>query len=351
MDETREQMPKLGMENAIPTLADVARRANVSTATVSRCLNSPERVGKETRNRVMKAINDLGYAPNFGAQALAARQTNTIGAVLPTMENAVFARGLQAFQEELVKHGKTLLLASSAYDSELEEQQIRALVARGADALLLIGYDRKPEIYKFLDMRNVPTLIAWSYNPDEKRPAIGFDNRTAMSTLAREVIELGHRHIACISAPSRSNDRARGRIQGIRDAMAQAGLDPDSLSLIETPYGIQTGEIAFKEVMSLAPQTTAVMCVNDVLAVGALRAARDMKLKVPNDISITGFDDIEIAMLTDPALATVHVPHREMGRRAADMLIQVLRDGLTRPSVELPTQIIRRESLGPVRRK
>lgn len=337
------------MQNLIPTLADVARRANVSTATVSRCLNSPERVGKSTRERVMKAVDELGYAPNFGAQALAARQTNTIGAVIPTMENAVFARGLQAFQEELVAHGKTMLLASSAYNAELEEKQIRALVARGADALLLIGYDRRPEIYKFLDMRNVPTLIAWSYTPGETRAAIGFDNRAAMSAFASEVIAKGHRHIACISAPNRSNDRARGRVQGIQDAMVQAGLDANSLHLIETPYGIETGYVAFKQIMTEAPQTTAVMCVNDVLAVGAMRGAREMGFAVPNDISITGFDDIEIATLTEPALATVHVPHREMGRRAAAMLIQVLRVGITEPSVELPTEIKRRNSLGPAR--
>ncbi len=342
-------MAQSGNENTVPTLADVARLANVSTATVSRCLNLPERVGQNTRERVLAAVRELGYAPNFGAQALAARQTNTIAAVIPTMENAVFARGLQAFQEELVRHGKTLLVASSAYDSELEEQQVRALVARGADGLLLIGYDREPEIYAFLEKQRVPTLIAWSFDPDQLPPAIGFDNRAAMSALARQVIGHGHQHIACISAPTASNDRARERVQGIRDAKREAGQDPNTLFLVETAYGIETGEVAFREAMSAAPQTTAVMCVNDVLAVGALRAAREMGLEVPKDISITGFDDIEIAMLAEPALTTVHVPHREMGRRAAGMLIQILADGHSGQSVELPTEIRLRQSLGPAR--
>lgn len=344
-------MPQDRTENEIPTLADVARQANVSTATVSRCLNSPERVGKATRERVMKAVRDLGYAPNFGAQALAARQTNTIAAVIPTMENAVFARGLQAFQEELVRHGKTLLVASSAYSAELEAQQVRALVARGADGLLLIGYDRDPEIYAFLEKRKVPALIAWSFDPEEERPAVGFDNRAAMAALARQVIGQGHREIACISAPTASNDRARERVEGIRDAKAQAGQNPDTLYLVETPYGIENGEIAFRQVMTDAPQTTAVMCVNDVLAVGALRAAREMGMRVPDDISITGFDDIEIAILAEPPLTTVHVPHREMGRCAADMLIQILRGGQKGQNLELPTEIRLRQSLGPVTRR
>src|SRR6056297_2756207 len=175
----------------IPTLADVARRADVSTATVSRCLNSPDLVSGATRERVLKAVSDLGYAPNFGARALAAKQTNTVGAVIPTMENAVFARGIQAFQEELGRHGKTLLIASSGYRQDLEAQQVRALVARGADGLLLIGYDRDPEIYEFIAKRGVPTLIAWSYEVDNPHTAIGFDNARAMAELARLVIARG----------------------------------------------------------------------------------------------------------------------------------------------------------------
>jgi len=332
----------------IPTLADVARRANVSTATVSRCLNSPDLVSGATRERVLKAVSDLGYAPNFGARALAAKQTNTVGAVIPTMENAVFARGIQAFQEELGRHGKTLLISSSAYQACLEEEQVRALVARGADGLLLIGYDRSPELYDFLSQRAVPKLIAWSYSKQKDHPAIGFDNRAAMGDLARLVIGKGHRNIACITAPTASNDRARGRVEGIRQVMSEAGLPVDAMTLIETPYGIERGEIAFRQVMASAPETTAVMCVNDVLAIGALRAARDMGLDVPGDVSITGFDDIEIAMLAEPALTTVHVPHREMGRRAAEMLIEMLRERTSPASVKLPTDIRLRRSLGSV---
>lgn len=340
-------MPAFQSDSAIPTLADVAKRARVSTATVSRCLNSPDQVVSETRARVLQAVADLGYAPNFGARALAAKQTNTVGAVIPTMENAVFARGIQAFQEELVRHGKTLLIASSAYQQQLEDEQVRTLVARGADALLLIGYDRSPGLYEFLSKRTVPTLVAWSYAEGHSQPAIGFDNREAMAELARLVIGQGHRDIACISAPVATNDRARERVAGIRSAMTEAGLNAEAMPMIETPYGIENGETAFRQVMAAAHSTTAVMCVNDVLAIGALRAAREMGLAVPQDVSVTGFDDLEIAMLAEPALTTVHVPHREMGRRAAGMLIQMLRDNDPPASIKLPTDIRLRRSLGP----
>ena len=335
-------------EKLIPKLADVARRANVSTATVSRCLNSPGLVGGKTRERVLKAVAELGYAPNFSARALAARHTNTVGAVIPTMENAVFARGIQAFQEELGRHGKTLLIASSAYQPELEVEQVHALVARGADGLLLIGYDRSDDLYAFLSKRDVPTLVAWSYDEGHAHACIGFDNRAAMAELARLVVSYGHKQIACISAPTASNDRARERVEGIRQTITEAGMPSDQMTLIETPYGIENGETAFRQVMASAPATTAVMCVNDVLAIGALRAAREMGLSVPGDVSITGFDDIEIAVLAEPALTTVHVPHREMGRRAASMLIGMLRDSETPTSVKLPTDIRMRRSLGRI---
>jgi len=342
-DLRMEEPPR---DKPVPTLADVARHASVSTATVSRCLNSPDQVGSQTRERVLKAVSDLGYAPNFGARTLAGKQTHTIGAIIPTMENAVFARGIQAFQEELGRHGRTLLIASSAYNEALEKEQIQALVARGADALLLIGYHRSPEVYDFLKKRSIPVLVAWSYDPTQQQPAIGFDNMNAMAELARLVIRQGHQRIACISAPVASNDRARGRVNGIRLAMSEAGLDPEILILTQTPYGIENGETAFREIMAAAPDTTAVMCVNDVLAIGALRAAKEMKLRVPEDVSVTGFDDIEIALLADPALTTVHVPHREMGRRAACMLIQMTKHGDAGESLQLPTDIRMRHSLG-----
>ena len=331
----------------VPTLKDVARLAEVSTATVSRCLNSPDRVVKSTRERVLAAVDQLGYAPNFGARALAAKRTNTIGAIIPTMENAIFARGIQAFQEELGLHGMTLLVASSSYSEEVEREQVRTLCARGADALLLIGHHRDAGIYDFLDDRSIPVLVAWAYQPSRGRSSIGFDNRAAMREMAETVISEGHRRLAVISAPTAANDRASERVEGIREAMAAHGLDPAGLHLVETPYSVENGDRAFGEVMAGSAPPTAVLCGNDVLAVGALRAARRMGLSVPGDVSITGFDDIELAQLVEPPLTTVHVPHRDMGRKAARMLVEALNGEATGDSIRLDTCLIRRQTLGP----
>lgn len=330
---------------SVPTLDDVARQAGVSTATVSRCLNSPERVVEETRKRVMAAVEQLGYTPNFAARVMAAKRTFTIGAIIPTMENAIFARGLQAFQEELHLKGYTLLVASSAYQPEIEAEQVRALVARGADGLLLIGHDRDPAVYAFLRRRAVPVLSAWVYLPESGQPTVGFDNRASMQALAQKVIDFGHRNISLIAGITKGNDRAAARVAGLRDALRANGLDPGALPVIETPYDIEAGAAAFRTLMQAARPPSVVMCGNDVLAVGALHGAQDMGLSVPRDVSITGFDDIELARIVRPQITTVHVPHREMGRKAAIALIDMVEKRSAGDAIELESTLQIRASL------
>ncbi|WP_299652693.1 LacI family DNA-binding transcriptional regulator [uncultured Tateyamaria sp.] len=329
----------------VPTLDDVARKAGVSTATVSRCLNSPEQVIERTRNKVMSAVEQLGYTPNFGARVMAAKRTFTIGAIIPTMENAIFARGLQAFQEELHTRGYTLLVSSTAYRPEIEAEQVRSLVARGADGLLLIGYARDPELYAYLHQRSIPALIAWAFAPNSDQACIGFDNRASMRALANTVISMGHQKVAVISGIVEGNDRADGRLQGIKDALVENGLDPSSMPVIETSYEIESGAKAFDQLMQSPASPSVVMCGNDVLAAGAMRRARELNLSVPDDISITGFDDIELARILTPALTTVHVPHREMGRRAAAELVRMVEQKSVGVSEQLESSLKLRGSL------
>lgn len=335
-------------QHTIPTLEDVAELAQVSTATVSRAINFPDKVAAKTRKRVADAVQKLGYSPNFGARVMAARQTKTIGAIIPTMENAIFARGLQAFQDELRLHGYTMLVASTGYHASTEEEQIRSLVARGADALLVIGHSRNPEIYRFLDAQNVPVLVTWAFDATSDRPSIGFDNKAAMREMAAKVIEMGHERLALISAETASNDRALERHHGVLAAMQDKGLPIEDLNYIETVYGIEEGAIAFEELMNADRRPTAVFCGNDVLAVGALRRARELGIDVPQDVSIIGFDDIELAQVVHPPLTTVHVPHREMGRLAALALVNFLQHGTPMEIVELQARAVYRDTLAPL---
>lgn len=333
-------------EFARPTLDDVARAAGVSTATVSRCLNSPNQVIPATRQRVMEAVQSLGYTPDFGGRALASRRTNTVGAIIPTMENAIFARGLQSFQEALTKAGKTLLVASSGYDPAREREQMEALIGRGADGLLLIGSARPDSSIEYLNRRGVPYVGAWNLGGSDGY-FVGFDNAAAAAKLTEMVIAKGHRRIAMIGGISEMNDRAAARILGVRQSIAAAGIGDGSLRVIEAPYAFQDGADAFGALMETSPRPTAVMCGNDVLAVGAMQKAREMGLRVPQDVSITGFDDIDISAVVDPGLTTVRVPHRRMGEAAADMLLRLINKETVERQVEIPTAIIERGTLGP----
>ncbi|MEP3672776.1 MAG: LacI family DNA-binding transcriptional regulator [Hyphomicrobiales bacterium] len=333
----------------LPTLEEVAKAAKVSTATASRCLNEPHKVSAKTRERVLEVVKQLRYSPNFVARAIAAKRTNTYGVVIPTMENAIFARGIEAFQQTLRNHNATMLVASSSYDPEQEEHQIRTMIARGADGLMLIGTQRDPEIYSFLSDRNIPLVIAWACPSDKSHSYVGFDNRSSMKQLAQKAIELGHRSFAYISAKTRMNDRAHNRILGAKDALKDAGIDPDSMPIIETNQSIECGREAFHDVIANNARPTVIFGGNDVLAVGALQGAREAGLSVPDDICITGFDDIELATVTNPALTTVHVPHRDMGSIAAETLFSMVKESTGPHHIKLDTYIVERATLAPLK--
>lgn len=334
-------------KRTLPTLEDVAKAANVSTATASRCINEPNKVTEKTKARVMEAVKSLHYAPNFGARAIAANRTNIYGVIIPTMENAIFARGVEAFQKALVAKNATMLVATTSYNMELEEQHIRTMIARGANGMMLIGTDRNPRIYEFLQARNIPAVVAWAVSDDAQRSYVGFNNRASSRKLAELALSLGHKHFGYIAADTTENDRARDRMHGADDALAAAGIDPCSMKRIETEYSLTCGRNACYALLRGDPRPSIIMCGNDVLAVGAIQAAQEAGLRVPQDISITGFDDIELATVIQPAVTTVHVPHRKMGRMAADILLDLLDDQSVTRQIELDTTIIERASLGP----
>lgn len=326
-----------------PTLEDVATHSGVSTATVSRALNSPKQVSENTLEKVLKSVETLGYAPNFSARSLVAKKTFTLGAIIPTMADAIFAEAIQAFQARVQEAGYTLLVASSDYDPEIESTEIRSLVARGADGLLLIGFDRDPAIYDFLATQTVPIVVGWAHQSTAAQVSVGFDNALAMKDLATTALQMGHRRIGIISAFQKGNDRARARVEGIIAALQEADLPLPPI--VETRYGFDEGAAAFCELLEKDPDVTLAMCGNDVLAAGAIQGAEQMGLYVPRDISITGFDDLGLASIVRPGLTTVRVPHRKLGAAAAESLLALV-DGRKAGSVKLRTELRLRASLG-----
>jgi len=332
-----------------PTLEDVARLANVSTATISRTINEPDKVAKATRDRIQSAIDELAYTPNHGAKVLATNKSNTIGAIIPTMANAMFASGLQAFQEELASSGVTLLVASSGYNAENELKQIQSLLSHGADGLLLIGSERPANTLEFLQLRKIPVVISWCFRATTQALYAGFDNQKAAYQMTQQVLRAGHTRIAMIAGICDGNDRAANRRTGVAAAIKQQKGDAELIQVIEVNYSMQAGAAALETLMKKPSPPTAIICGNDVLAAGALNQAKELKLDVPGDLSITGFDDINLATAVDPPLTTVRVPQLQMGKAAARVLLEYVESGVMPDSIEFETEIISRGTLGPPR--
>ena len=331
-----------------PTLEDVAQEAQVSTATISRAINEPHKVAQSTLVRVEEVIRRLGYTPNYGGKALASNRSNTVGAVIPTMANAMFAGGLQAFQEVLSQSGFRLLVASSGYDVEDEFSQIRSLITHGADGLLLIGSSRLQETSDFLAMRRIPYVISWCYQNDTDLIYSGFDNKKAAYNITQEVLKLGHRKIAMIAGVTKGNDRARNRVEGVREAISDFAKDACLDQIVEAKYALEDGGDAFEQVMSATTPPTAIICGNDVLASGAIVRANHIGIDVPKQVSITGFDDISLAQVVSPALTTVRVPQIAMGKTAASLLLRLVANDNDVQSMAFETEVIYRESLAPL---
>ena len=331
----------------IATLADVARLAKVSTATVSRALTLPHKVKPHTLARVQQAVHALGYVAHGAARALASRRTRTIGAVIPTLDNAIFANTTHALQRTLDEAGYTLLLASHEFDPDVELRVTRALIERGIDGLVLLGTSHHPDAFRMIEANHIPYVLTWALDPNGVHPCVGFDNRVAATRLANYLLEIGHREFAMISGITANNERARERMEGVRQALAARGGRLPATRMIEKPYTLAAGREGLREVACGATLPTAVICGNDVLAIGAIAECNACGMAVPRQISITGFDDMEIASLITPGLTTVHFPTDELGVYAANHLLLRLAGESVPLRRELPVELVVRGTTAP----
>lgn len=330
------------------TIEEVARLAGVSTATVSRVLSRPEVVRNQTREQVMAAIAKLDYQPDAAARALASGRTHTVGCVIPTLDHAIFARSTQAMQTTLAQAGYQLLVASHEYDPVTEFELVRALQQRGVDALVLVGTDHAPRLWKALSAWRKPTLLTWSCDP--RLPSLGFDNEGAAQMAASHLLELGHRYIGVISGFTAHNDRAHSRIAGVRKSLTQAGLSLPANFVTEQAFNLEGGRLGLRQLMRLSHKPTAIFCGNDLLAVGAMLEAERMGLNVPIDLSICGIDNLEISEAINPGLTTVSLPTQDLGRIAAQYMLSAISGEIIAAKSLLPFELVVRGSTGLPRR-
>lgn len=329
-------------------LQDVAREAGVSTASVSRVLNHAPHVSERLRQRVEAAIDQLGYVPDGSARALASRRIGAIGALVPTLDNPIFGNMIDSLEQRLKGHDCRLLIATYRYDLDDELQSLKTLVQQGVDGVVLVGHDHRPAVKTILEQRHLPFLTCWHAEDDPKWPCIGFDNAAPARQLAHHLLMLGHRRLAVVTAPTDGNDRARARLEGFRRAIEEAGCDLPPEYTVTVNYGVAEGALAFETLMGLEVPPTAILCGNDTLAFGVLLAAQRAGVRVPEHLSVTGFDDLPQARFMSPPLTTIAVPASEIGRQVADTLIARI-GGETPPHLcLLDAPVVLRQSCGPV---
>jgi len=326
------------------SLDDVARHAGVSTATVSRVINRPEKVAEKSRRLVNASIEALEYIPDGAARALASRHSRIIGAVVPTLDNALFASGIQSLQRRLRQLDYALLVASHEYDLAEESSAVKMLLRQGVDAVLLVGSQHDPALLQLLDAKRVPCVKCWAWESDSTHTYIGFDNRKAAREIADYLLDLGHVELAVIAGITHCNDRARERVLGIRDAVRARGLSLAPARIIERSYSVEQGRDAMRELLRQDALPTAVLCGNDILAMGAVAECQSNAIRVPEDISIAGFDDLDMSSQIKPALTTVYVPSAEMGESAAEYLVAKIRREGVALTAQMKTQLMIRDT-------
>lgn len=328
---------------------EVASLAGVSIATVSRAFNEPSLVREDLRKRIIEAARSIGYVPNSAAKALRSQRTHIVGAVIPSLDYAIYAKLVNGFQEAVSGAGYTVVVLPVGFDSRNIHARVRQVVERGAEALMVVGRIEDHDLLELLAIKALPWIQTYSFNPGSEHPAVGFDNGPAIVQALEHLHALGHRDIALIAGRTAGNDRQSSRVKAFHDWLTERGL-PGGSPVIEVPYSFSEGMEAFEAIRQSHPRTTAIVCSSDILAVGVLHACKRAGISIPADLSVTGFDDLEFAAFSEPPLTTIAIQAGEMGRLAGERIVAALDHGEEPLPECLPTTLVLRASTAVPRR-
>ncbi len=320
-------------------LRDVANRSGVSVATVSRVLNSPGKVANETRRRVELAIAELKFVPSAAARAINRGRTSMVAALLPTLDNAIYARVVDGLEARLVEDQLSLIVAQTGDDPDVELSRARHMVNIGAEAMIVVGVNHHPELFELLDHTQIPTVAISYFDEASDLPTIGYDNWEAASIAAQHLVDLGHCKIAVLHGPISTNDRMRQRKQ----ALQESDFDAD-FSFFEVSLSMEGGQHGVDLALKDPVQPTAILCFSDVIAHGALHKLHRLDVSVPGDVSLIGMEDLPASSLTQPALTSVHLSVEKMGALAAEAVSNWLQNDVRPAPINLPIRLVKRET-------
>jgi LacI family repressor for deo operon, udp, cdd, tsx, nupC, and nupG len=333
------------------TIRDVAASASVSTATVSRVLSNPEVVAEPTRRIVLKAIERLGYAPNAAAKSLRTAATQKLLVTVPDISNPFFSRIIEGIEEAAQHEGYSVLLGDTHHDLTAGERYGSMLLRREADGLIFLGH-HLPKCLKSAkrSLKSMPIVNGCEYSPELDVPSAHINNALAAEQVMDHLYALGHRRIGVITGPLAS-PLSRDRLAGVRTRASQEGAITH-LSTAEGDFSIESGIAAAARLLAQRKPPTAIFCFNDEMAIGVLSHARRIGIKLPDALSVAGFDDIRFAKYAMPSLTTVRQPMLEIGRETVRLLLGILRGSIDSPvSITLPhTLEVRESTTAPPRR-
>ena len=331
------------------TIADVAERSGVSTATVSRVLSGAAPARDTTRERVLAAARELDYRPSGIARALKRSETRTIGLLITDIGNPFFPQIVRAVEDEAHRRGYGVVLCNAADDPERELAYLDVLLERRVDGLIVASARTTRRHAARLASVPMPVVLVNAEGPAGSLPRIAVAHRRGARLAAEHLLALGHRRLGHITAPTSLAGAARLRLAGVIDALRSAGLDATELAVSAGDELVEGGARAMEELLATRPDVTGIVCYNDLTAVGALRSARAAGLRVPEDVSIVGFDDIELAAWTDPPLTTVRQPTDVLGRWAVERLTEPPAASANRRVTLEPTLVVRGSTTPPRR--
>ena len=329
------------------TIREVAESAGVSYATVSHVINNTRLVSPETRERVLAAMDALNYRPNALARSLRQGKTNTLGLVLPDSANPFFAEISRSIEDEAFKRGYSVFLCNTERDTQRELFYVDVLSNRQVDGIIFVAAGDQADSLDFLLHRNMPVVMIDRNLSDVEVDAVLTDNQLGGYLATRHLLELGHTRIACIAGPSSITPSAE-RIIGYRKALEEAGISYEETLVLRGDYHAQSGMDITKSILSLHPRPTAIFALNDLMALGALRAAAEADCSVPEDLAVVGYDDLAIAHFTNPPLTTIAQPKKAIGVQAINLLVGRMSQKNRPPSrIILPPELIVRRSTQP----
>ncbi len=325
------------------TIKDVAKRAGVSISTVSRVINDSKPVSDEVKQRVLDAIRDTSYRPNQLARGLVLRKSNIIGMIIPDIANPYYASIVEGAEEIANMYGYTLLLCNTHGELHKEIEYLNLMADKQADGLLFMTGKLKSEHVTWFKNADVKTCFINLYSRELDIPMISIDNYNAISEAVRFLIDKGHKRIGLLYAPDVDDLLQEERLRAYKDMLKDGGLEYEEGIVKECRFSIESGYSTARELLK-NNKIDALLLTNDVAAIGAMRAALEMGYKVPEDISIMGFDDISFSNYYKPSITTINQPTYDMGAVATRMVIKLILGEQVEKMALLPHKLVERES-------